>query len=142
MDILNPWQPSFPEPLWPFYGVHYKKLESYKVGHWKISQLKFYIIFGQYVTFKEEEGWSWRKRLYFQLIPSPLPHHSIELPQQGQTPPSLRTDFLWMSVEESQFGRRGNMLSGGAPQGFDNYFLLRIRWFLSTKRITRRRFSK
>ena len=38
----------FPEPLWPFYGGPYKKkLESYKVGHWKFS-------FGRDATIKEE----------------------------------------------------------------------------------------
>ena len=30
-----------------------KRLEAYKFGHWKFSQLKFSIIFGQYSTIKE-----------------------------------------------------------------------------------------
>ena len=37
-------------------AVPKNQLESYKVGHWKISQLNFSIVFGRYATFKEEEG--------------------------------------------------------------------------------------
>ena len=95
-----------------------KKSKAYKVGHWKISQLKFSNILGRDATIKEEEGRCWHERLCFPPLPLPLPHHTTEVPQQGQIPPSFRTDYLGMGVEESQFARQGRMVSGGVPQGF------------------------
>ena len=73
-------------------------LEAYKVGHWKCSQLKFFII-GQDATIKEEEGRNWHGRICFQPIPTPLPHHLTEVPQQGQFFLSFLNGYIGKGVE-------------------------------------------
>ena len=55
--------------------VSTKTLEAYKVVHWKFSQLNFSIIFGRDAMIKEEEGQRWSERLFFQPLPTPLPHY-------------------------------------------------------------------
>ena len=54
MEIRNPWQLLFPEPPWKFYRGLYKKVRNIKVGHWKISQFEFSIMFGRDAMIKEE----------------------------------------------------------------------------------------
>ena len=95
-----------------------KKLKAYKVGNWKFPQLKFSIIFGRDDMINEEEGQRWHKRIYFQPLPPPIPHHPIDLPQQGQTQLSFRTDYIGKVVGKSQFARQGRMVYVGVPQGY------------------------
>ena len=95
-----------------------KRLELYKVGHWKISQLKFSIISGWYTTIKEEEGRRWRKKICSKPLPSPLPYHPIEVPQQVQTSSSFKTDYIGKGVEEIQLVKQVRMVSRGVPRGF------------------------
>ena len=53
-----------------------KQLEAYKVGHWKFSKLKIFIIFCRDDTIKEEEVRGWRKKALFSAASSTPPSPS------------------------------------------------------------------